>query len=68
MAEIMRENAREPILKEPREIVSAPDIERLPCIDLFFHDSAHVFEIMRFEYETAGPVLAQDWTFLAWWI
>jgi len=33
-------------------------IAKLPAVDLFFHDSANTYEIMRFEYEIVWPLLA----------
>jgi predicted O-methyltransferase YrrM len=35
-----------------------PLLEKLECIDMFYHDSLHTYEHMKFEYETVWPYLA----------
>jgi len=35
-------------------------LQQIPRVDLFFHDSAHTYDVMRFEYETIWTKLARE--------
>lgn len=46
------------ILGDVRDVLPRM-LQQIPRVDLFFHDSAHIYEIMRFEYEAIWPNLAK---------
>ena len=43
----------------PSETLLPRVVDQLGGIDLFFHDSAHTYEVMTFEFETVWPKLRQ---------
>jgi len=43
------------VLEDVRDVL--PRLAQTQCVDLFFHDSAHTYQIMKFECETVWPVI-----------